>query len=259
MPNATDPKILYHYTSMSGLLGIITSATLWASHIRYLNDRTEQTHLWQTIKNLLDKRLTRRIRLPKRKLFEDLRRAIEMLLDPSVIEGRASYISSFSANGDVLSQWLGYCPHGNGFAIGFDTACLRANERTVRQVQYGSSVDLESWDHMLDYYIREPTLGVEVMTIFASFIKDASFLAEEEYRLVQTNPDPKTVHFRPGHSMLIPYIEFKLMEDPYFITEVVVGPCPNPALSIRSVKLLFASKGRQDVTIRESVVPYRSW
>ena len=30
-----------------------------------------------------------------------------------------TYICSFSENGDLLSQWRGYCPDGEGYAIGF--------------------------------------------------------------------------------------------------------------------------------------------
>jgi hypothetical protein len=35
------PEFLYHYTSQDGLLGIISSASLWATNISYMNDATE--------------------------------------------------------------------------------------------------------------------------------------------------------------------------------------------------------------------------
>ncbi len=34
-------ELLYHYTTIEGLLGIVESGSLRASHIRYLNDQTE--------------------------------------------------------------------------------------------------------------------------------------------------------------------------------------------------------------------------
>ena len=34
-------NVLYHYTSLSGLLGIIENKCIWASDIRYLNDSNE--------------------------------------------------------------------------------------------------------------------------------------------------------------------------------------------------------------------------
>ena len=42
---ATAPgDTLYHYTSVSGLLGIVNSGVLRASDIRYMNDSTELRH-----------------------------------------------------------------------------------------------------------------------------------------------------------------------------------------------------------------------
>jgi hypothetical protein len=35
------PKILYHYTSGSGLIGILQSKSIWATSIRFLNDSNE--------------------------------------------------------------------------------------------------------------------------------------------------------------------------------------------------------------------------
>src|ERR1700745_2358870 len=34
-------RTLYHYTTQAGLLGILTSKSIWASEIRFLNDATE--------------------------------------------------------------------------------------------------------------------------------------------------------------------------------------------------------------------------
>jgi len=37
----SPPEFLYHYTGQDGLLGIITSGSLWATNISYMNDATE--------------------------------------------------------------------------------------------------------------------------------------------------------------------------------------------------------------------------
>jgi hypothetical protein len=38
----TKPEgLLYHYTDQKGLLGILESKQLWATHYRYLNDTSE--------------------------------------------------------------------------------------------------------------------------------------------------------------------------------------------------------------------------
>jgi len=39
--NSATPKILYHYTSQDGLIGILKDRNLWASKIHYMNDSKE--------------------------------------------------------------------------------------------------------------------------------------------------------------------------------------------------------------------------
>ena len=39
--NSDLPEILYHYTSQTGLIGMLNTETIWASKIRYLNDSKE--------------------------------------------------------------------------------------------------------------------------------------------------------------------------------------------------------------------------
>jgi hypothetical protein len=79
--------------------------------------------------------------------------------------------------------------------------------------------------------------------------KDSSFSAERECRILLSGK-PTEVSFRPGKSMLIPFVKFDLDKtDEYFIKRVVVGPCPNPDLSVLSVKMLFNSVGRKRVSL----------
>jgi hypothetical protein len=72
--------------------------------------------------------------------------------------------------------------------------------------------------------------------------------------------------FRPGISMLIPYVEVELNRgidyEPlpdFFITEVRVSPSPHEALSRESIERLFASKGHPEVKVVSSAIPYRHW
>ena len=53
--NTGEPRVsqehpeLFHYTSIRALEGILESNTLWATHVRYLNDSSETTLLWPMI------------------------------------------------------------------------------------------------------------------------------------------------------------------------------------------------------------------
>lgn len=57
---------LLHYTTASGLVGIIESGTLWASHARFLNDATELTHFF-------DERMPKLAKDPIREFVENKR------------------------------------------------------------------------------------------------------------------------------------------------------------------------------------------
>jgi hypothetical protein len=43
------PELVYHYTDAAGLLGIISSGTLWATDIEFLNDAQELTYARATV------------------------------------------------------------------------------------------------------------------------------------------------------------------------------------------------------------------
>ena len=85
---------LYHYTSLEALNGIITNKTLWASHIKYLNDTSEQVILRELVNNRI---LDRLAALP------NVRRDQWKVL---VARARELYVTCFSEDsGDRLSQW----------------------------------------------------------------------------------------------------------------------------------------------------------
>lgn len=51
----TPPEILYHYTDQTGLLGIIQSREIWATHHQCLNDTQEFLHAKALVRNEIDK------------------------------------------------------------------------------------------------------------------------------------------------------------------------------------------------------------
>lgn len=55
---AEEPKsLLYHYTSLSGLLGIVNSRRHWASELRYMNDGEELRHFVEHLDGQIRQRL----------------------------------------------------------------------------------------------------------------------------------------------------------------------------------------------------------
>jgi hypothetical protein len=117
------PKgLLYHYTTIDGLIGILDSDCLRATHIRYMNDAQEfldaLEHL-DAFTNEFDESLRPRIK--------------DFVIGsvPTFVGRHGAYVASFTDDeaqltesgtppGDRLSQWRAYSGAGKGFSMGFD-------------------------------------------------------------------------------------------------------------------------------------------
>lgn len=109
--------MLYHYTSQQGLLGILRSRSIWASSVRFLNDYSEFYHALRHAREIAWQYFHEQ---------EDYLEYFGFLLQRSIGNIRPGnvFVSSFSEKPDLLSQWRGYCPEGNGFCLGFDRVLL---------------------------------------------------------------------------------------------------------------------------------------
>lgn len=107
-----DPFV-YHYTTLSALLSIVQHSALWATHIRYMNDTTEQKILW----DLLRKRAEARIKNNQECNHEWLAGVLRATENPQQTDVFAVCFSK--DGGDRLSQWRGYS-QGSGVSIGFN-------------------------------------------------------------------------------------------------------------------------------------------
>jgi hypothetical protein len=120
---AALPDVLYHYTDAAGLLGIVQSGQLWASHAAFLNDSTEISY----VKRVLDRargELTGQYDQP---LVGEFLRQVDELFQRLVVSKYDVYLVCFCENGDQLSQWRGYPSTGGGYAIGFHRAVIADN------------------------------------------------------------------------------------------------------------------------------------
>lgn len=143
MPKVSDVyKNLYHYTTWEGLLGILNTNSLWATHYRFLNDFSEIILFKEKLITLLypyvldayvklikdkphvEKDLYRRGG-PEQNAMHDTEVIVNASYDAT---GEEIYILSFcgehsnpyvNKNG-LLSQWRGYGPDG-GFSLVFNT------------------------------------------------------------------------------------------------------------------------------------------
>jgi len=102
------PSILYHYTTSAGLMGIIESGNIWTTKTQYLNDKLE---LRVTFEYICQEIKQQKMGIERTKTDEELNNMVEAL---ECIPDVNVSVASFTKNGDLLSQWRGYCNIGSG-------------------------------------------------------------------------------------------------------------------------------------------------
>jgi len=271
------PATLYHYTTQHGLLGIVESKEIWASHTQYLNDAREFRYAIEIVRE----QIAEIKREPLQRRYVNLLEEMELDLDG--VESINVCVCSFSAEGDALSQWRAYSHGGSGFSIGFSGAFLRevtnsldfwlvpvlyqaAQQRALIRTLLEDVLDENSRLKQVGQEdpVRQPGGGlVAYLNRYAPILKHQSFSEEQEWRIV-SRPlfcSREGFGYRSGTSMLIPYYRIPLSSEKlaFCVGEVVVGPTPHPEQSERSVRGLLIQHGLRDAFVRQSNVPYRNW
>jgi hypothetical protein len=191
------------------------------------------------------------------------------------------FVCSFSENGDLLSQWRGYCPpNGNGFSIGFDSRLLenprQRQDFFLDKCVYDPELQRTMIKELIDEWrkqFRSPTsalsaFSVDNLTGWFAFLfvrlglmlKHPKFSEECEWRMIsQPTPiDHPQIHYREGKSTRIPYFDFKLAEKKLAISQVIIGPVPDMELSTpKSVGNLLSSMKVVCGSIKKSEIPYQ--
>ena len=277
---------LYHYTTFSGLLGIVRSSTLWASDIRYMNDSAELKHTLDLIRIEITKRVVAGHTKP------DLLNQFLDWVTHRITNGHMLFASSFRANGNLLSQWRGYSRIGKGVSLGFNPGfileCAKKQSFQIGKCIYNRKSQrrliaqvIDSVEALADGTDEDPGIHSKesraraYQCIFqkiesdllriAAILKHPSFKEEEEWRIVSpviTDYLKEPVLFREGTSMLVPYIEFNLAtrsNPTIFLEHLFLGPTPNITISMNSLAMLLAKQGiRPDNGISYCQIPYRA-
>jgi hypothetical protein len=183
---------LHHYTTFSGLSGIIRSNTIWATHFSNLNDASEvlllRNPLMQAITNSYLGYII--IRQGTDSLFRDfiiqhggpngvatsdastlIHILYEKIFENSLAEPFiASFCShandqSYERENGLLSQWRGYGNDG-GFCIVFDTAAL------VKLLE--TEFNAFNWVQLTIAPVRYAIDGISIKTIFPTLVEQCS-------------------------------------------------------------------------------------
>lgn len=287
-------KILFHYTSLEGLMGIIDSKSIWATNVLYLNDASELNYsiilLRKQIHNYKDNIPIDGNWLYKISFFDSLVDNFNQLIIDTNILG--FFVCSFSEEKDLLSQWRGYCPKGIGFSLGFRlsdlSVCAQQRKGLIKQCCYNEEIQISTLDNLIreisnryDSEITSYQIGsneqeekkVEIFSdILMKFLelaptfKHPKFKEEKEWRIIanrnmQSRTVIQSINYRHGQSMIVPYIEIFLPTDGehLLIDQIIVGPTHEPKLSKASVEMLLKSKKVKFDEVQYSTIPYRPW
>lgn len=274
---------LYHYTSLPGLKEIVEDQVLWASNAHYLSDIKEIRHAHDMLLAEIVERLKSADALAAEVLTQLRHWLLERAIGPQQL-----FLCPFTEEGNLLSQWRGYTPHGLGVSLGFPASRIMAlaatqgyrlvqciyEEREQRRL-VGGVVDAmfaalhkdtalcagggkTSYQAVFDRFTDD-------LLLLAAVLKHGSFREEREWRVISRlyddDPPDAAVKYRVGRFTLIPYREFSLAEGPgcaLNLDEVVVGPSSSLELSMHSIPQYLASRG---VSARNGVrscgIPYR--
>lgn len=282
--SASPTGLLYHYTGYQALLGIAKSAQLWGSDIHYFNDSSELRHAVRVFGVALTT-VTAGSSYPT-DLVEQLRTWIDMRL----ADGHGLFVVCFTEAGNLLSQWRGYTPLGNGISLGFDpchlVACAAVQGfqlgRCVYSKDQQQAIGCKVVEGLLNfahaagpkgeheahpsqsYYASFNALELDLLSI-AALLKNPAFEEEQEWRAVsavQSNYAEDPAQYRVGRNMLIPYKPFGIRQSPdapMRLEHVYLGPTAENNLAMSSLSKFLACHGMNPKRgVTASLLPYRT-
>jgi hypothetical protein len=236
---------LYHYTDAAALVSIITKRELWATNAHHLNDAGELRYGLTLLKAEVEKRLDASdLDADAANYWADMVKEWEKGPQRTVC-----CVVSFSTNGNQLSQWRAYCPHGNGYSIGFSLTDLQGARKATRALMVKCVYEPDEQRDLIlavASYLENVSRRAKRLRVLKSLaflatagfkataamlaIKDRGFKEESEWRLVVGAGDRSPLRFRSGRYGVLPYCVVPLCDPskkPTF-SEIYIGPNPEP-------------------------------
>lgn len=274
------PKILYHYCSIENFYNIIVNKTLWLTDSFSTNDYMENR--W--INKKIDELLPNYINNENNQQFKDV-------FVQYNINNYIPFISCFSEDGDLLSQWRSYANDGRGFSIGFNTeyfgikhhlpstmAVFNEHSIGLYEVYYDNKIQENIINNLLnDVSVSKQMSQNQIIEIAAqlkrySYIfKNPVFFEEREWRIIHTplilgshKGDPTEIigaisdcKFRVTPSDIAPYFLLSFSEQKNIspIAEIILGP--KNQMEMYKIRTFLSMNNLQDVSVTFSKASYR--
>lgn len=256
--SSDESLILYHYTNLDGLKGILNTRSIWLTNTSTLNDPTELTYGKDIILNSLNDKFVEETEPLIKDLLSDI---IAHVMTYESISFK-TYVACFCEENNLLSQWRAYGHYGGGYNLGF-----KFNSNTefyhrlddsrnksyviLRKIIYNpieqhkfvsdylssiissakeAIVQNDNGRNLPSYWASMASMeAVNILIDLLLSFKNPVFSEEKEWRLIfarQASHKSEQLEFREADNNLIPYID----------TEVVENINGNPSFPINSIQ-----------------------
>ena len=259
-------SIVYHYTDVNGLIGIITNSCIRATHVYRLNDTSENIHGFELVHDHVSQNM------PK-----DSKPLFDKVL--SEFHSVDTYVACYSTENDQLSQWREYTGSQAGYCLGFETSQMATVDDRLPPLEgviYKEHQVKNLIDYLLarvnEFFINNPTFGeIELghvlgtvsamLNSIACITKHPKFEEEKEYRHIyqpgKTGLNLSTC-FKSGRFGLTPYVEINFLK-PNFIPlkSITISPCNDFDLEKKELEIFLRKQGYENIKIEKSSIPLR--
>lgn len=289
--------IVYHYCSLESLNSILKNRSLRLTNILKSNDSMEISWICRYYDAEFKRAYENASDLFRSKISsERLMGYVKLFTDEFFNENHADfryYVTCFSYQNDLLSQWRGYADDGRGAAIGFDLDVLKEVVTVSPEISKPSIVSL----HKISYSETEQREVVhqivhelvdEIEKILQKeeqcresieekqdyeivYMKNPFFREESEIRLCEFSPKQflmgREVELSLGarlynysyyvkESQLISYVDFDFSDClDQLIKELVIGP--KCLMSERDMEYYLTTLGLSNCRVKKSQGTYR--
>ncbi len=279
--------VLYHYTTLSGLKGILKERALRFGHISTFNDPLEIQHgqkiITDILKDFIEKEESKNVKIFLNQLLVQVQAFGKNLFH--------AFVVCFCESGDLLSQWRAYAERGGGYCLGFQFSATtkiscnieRPDDRKfpfLRKVIYNKTeqedlikqyleivVDGSKKAFKIKKYPYEPPEHAVVMAMQAANVlldmltsfKHDAFKEEKEWRLIRVTREdfqPESLQFREDGGELIPFRTTYIFDEKenekleFPLNSIIFGPWLEPVRTRSAIALLLKHIAADSNTIK---------
>ena len=279
----------FHYTAPEGLLSIIKYQTLYFTDIRYFNDKSENTYIYQCFKKFLKKhpRKYKVLREMMGTIFPQTENPDVYASEPYFPfsdKGKRVFVFCTCTDPDSLSMWNYYVKNGNyiGYSIGLNpTQIVKSFEGKPDEMEillgnviYNEEDQFKEIKLIADSLERSfageenkskgLALFYTYVQKFSAFFKNGKFSHEKEFRFVISVDEDKLcsclddklkLDFRNNNGIIVPYL--KLSFNKNALKTINLSPNMEEKISRESIIEFCKHEKYGKIQIYASKIPIR--